>query len=259
MKFILVNLYAAHLTTLEDLLDNNILKELGYSAKFDNDMFVYDNILVPFVEDDSTDVDYLVLKDLINVPEKYKYSIYQVFRDVLPQFNHSMTFNINREITDEQFGIFYTDGSFSKNNNKASYGCCKLLSESDEGTLDSFTGKKFLYETFNGATDVATNNVGELTGIKVAIENFNDKTYQLIISDSIYSIKSFREWIYNWQKNGYRSASKKEIKNKELIVETFKEIKDSKKIIIYKWTKGHDDDQFNEICDQLAKQISGGK
>ena len=41
----------------------------------------------------------------------------------------------------------------------------------------------------------------------------------IILSDSTYGIKCFREWIYSWQKNRYRTFNNKPIKNKELIEE----------------------------------------
>ena len=106
------------------------------------------------------------------------------------------------ELSDEQIGISYTDGSFSKNQTSAAYACCKLLNESPDGLLDDFTGKKFIFDAFSGTIKEGTNNIGELTAIKIAIENFNDKTFQLIISDSIYGIKSYREYIHVWKNNG---------------------------------------------------------
>lgn len=255
MKYFLLTIYANKSTLLEDLLDNNILKEYGFFAKFNGQNLIYDNILIPYI-DEVEDEDFILNKHLINTNDKYKYSIYSVFKDAL---SYSINFQVLRDIDDTSFDIFYTDGSYSKNNDIASYGCCKLLEESEDGIEDYFTKKKFTYKTFNGQVTPATNNVGELTGIKIAVNNFSDKQYQLVISDSIYSIKCFREWIYNWKQNGYKGSNKKEIKNKDLIISTFEDIKKSGKTIIFKWTKGHAGDNFNEICDQLAKQISGGK
>ena len=128
-----------------------------------------------------------------------------------------------------------------------------------DGLLDDFTGKKFIFDAFSGTIKEGTNNIGELTAIKIAIENFNNKTFQLIISDSIYGIKSYREYIHVWKNNGYKTYSKKEIKNKDLIIETYEELKEvqKNKIVLLKWTKGHDQNSFNEKCDELAKKELG--
>ena len=257
MNFILITVSSEKSSLLKELLDNKILNEIGFSAEFDSTNLIYDNVLIPYVEN-TDDEDFLLNKHRINISDKYKYSVYLVFKDAINKYN--IDFKFIREINEDQFDISYTDGSYSKNNDKASFGCCKLISKDPNGTEDYFTKEKYLYETFNGEVKPATNNVGEVTGIKICVENFSNKTFQLIISDSIYAIKSFREWIYNWQKNGYKGKkSKKGIKNKELIIDTWNTIRNSGKIIIYKWTKGHDGDNFNEICDQLAKDISGGK
>jgi len=155
--------------------------------------------------------------------------------------------------------IIYSDGSSSKNNAAAGYGVCKLLEESTNGTYDSFTGKFWTYTTYSGRIENGTNNIGELSGVKAAIINSGEKPIQIIISDNIYSIKSFREYVYTWKNNGWLAYNKKPIKNKELIQEIYSELskKSSEKIILFKWTKGHAGDSFNEICDKIAKKESG--
>ena len=70
-------------------------------------------------------------------------------------------------------------------------------------------------------------------------------------SDSAYLINSFEQgWIYNWEKNGWKTADKKEVKNKEL----WQEILDFTKVhdITWKKVKGHSDNKYNNICDKLA-------
>ena len=72
-----------------------------------------------------------------------------------------------------------------------------------------------------------------------------------IFTDSKYVKSGITEWINNWKKNGWKTANKKEVKNKELWTEldnlsnTF-EIK-------WSWVKAHSTDKLNNEVDLLAK------
>lgn len=263
MQYILLNITLKSSSILEDLMDNKILKEIAYGAKYKEPTLEYDNILLPILENpDFSETDYILNKDYIkqfisnfNNSETILYSIYKQLGQVIKSENSSMVV-LGSVLDDTDIDIFYTDGSFSKNQDDAAYACCQLLEEAPNGLIDDFTGKKFLYNAYSGKISEGTNNIGELTGIKVAIENFGSKKYQLIISDSIYGIKSYREYVHTWKKNGWLAYNKKPIKNKELIIETYGEMKEkqNEKIVLLKWTKGHNKNSFNEKCDELAKK-----
>lgn len=243
-----------------DILDNKILKDIAFSRKLKSPVLTYNNIMIPIINENEKDEEYLLnkahLKDITSgkCDNDDIYSLFNLFKDYI-QTLKGMKINIIRKMDDFNINISYTDGSSSLKEQTASYACCKLLKETQDptkGLVDDFTGKRFLYESYSGMTKVPTNNVGELTGIKTAIEHFGDSKYQLIISDSNYGIKTFREYIHVWKENGYKGSNKQDIKNKELILEIQKEIEDCDKIIIYKWVKGHDGHDFNEECDKLA-------
>ncbi len=57
-------------------------------------------------------------------------------------------------------------------------------------------------------------------------------------------------WIYNWQKNGWKTSDKKDVKNKELWEEIYKYTKIHK--IEWIKVKGHSDNEFNNLCDKMA-------
>lgn len=262
MEYILLNITFKSNSLTEDVMDNQILKEFAYGAKFKEPTLEYDNVLIPIIDyqktpENSFNLDkikqYIFQSNNINYSDIICYSIYTVFEKILDKLP---SINILKIISENDIGIFYTDGSFSKSQTDAAYACCKLLNESQNGLYDDFTCRKFNYDAFSGRISDGTNNIGELTGIKVAIENFSEKPYQLIISDSIYGIKTYREYIYTWKKNGYKAYNKKPIKNKELICETYDELvaEQNKKIVLFKWTKGHANNSFNEKCDELAKK-----
>lgn len=269
-KYILVNLSYTTNSQVESVMDERILKEVPYSAKYklDNNITEYHNILLEKMsyqqDEEWTRYIEVLLKGLNNFRGDIdaQYTLYTILKPILKLPVKALSIMVIGTFTDDKFGIFYTDGSSSKNKDAASYGCCKLLNESSTGEYDDFTNKKYEYETFSGTISNGTNNVGELTGIKIALNNLNDKPYQIIISDSGYSIKTFREYIYTWRKNGYKTYSNKEIKNKDLIISSYSDMEDQwkrGKIILYKWTKGHANNPFNEICDKLAKEKLGIK
>ena len=248
---------------LEDIMDNTILKDAPYSSKYKLPNLEYNNILIELFKVIPDDVKYLEFRNQIlshtivnqySTNEDILYSIYFAFAPILTK-SKSYSFSIHGTLTPDQFGVMYTDGSYSNKVGDAGYACCKLTEANAGGAFDPFNEQKFLYESFSGRIKDGTNNIGELTAIKVAIENFNEKPFQVIVSDSISGIKSYREYIHNSKINGYKAYNKKPIKNKELIVETYEKLKEAQKdkIIMFAWTKGHANNDFNEICDVLAK------
>ena len=77
-----------------------------------------------------------------------------------------------------------------------------------------------------------------------------------IFSDSKYVILGITEWVFNWQKNNWRSAAKKPVLNKELWAELYELSKDFK----IKWTyvEGHMGDKHNERADEIATNFADG-
>jgi ribonuclease HI len=140
----------------------------------------------------------------------------------------------------------YTDGAAKGNPGPAGWGVIILM------------GKKEI--EIGGGVDHATNNQMELTapiealkyikkhGIKEPIEFF---------SDSKYVILGITEWIFGWQKNGWRNAAKKPVVNKELWVELYSLTSELKP----KWTyvKGHNEDKYNERADVIATSFAAGE
>jgi ribonuclease HI len=59
-------------------------------------------------------------------------------------------------------------------------------------------------------------------------------------------------WIDNWQKNNWKTANKKDVKNKSLWIELYNE--KSKHQINWHWVKGHSGHRENEIADELANK-----
>jgi ribonuclease HI len=252
----------------ESTFDLEILKEAAFRAKIQTKLpsgkkdINYDLILLPIIEPSlRLTQDEILLNDKLNSKLLLNnYNRDSVLASLMPLFKGikidldkvNLSINIIALIGGNH-SITYTDGSFKKDTSQASYGVVKILNEDEKGLYDDFTDKYYNYQQFSGIVESGTNNIGELTGIKIAVENFDDNQYQIIISDSEYGIKSYREWFYTWKDNGFKNYAKKPISNKDLILETYDAIQNSGKIIFFKWVKGHSKQSFNEMCDELAK------
>ena len=103
---------------------------------------------------------------------------------------------------------------------------------------------------FYGGKLNTTNNQMELTaaieGLKVLKEPCKVKLY----TDSKYVMDGINSWIANWKKNNWKTASKKDVKNKDLWSELDAET--CKHEIEWIWVKGHSGNIGNEKADALA-------
>tara|TARA_B100000989_G_scaffold188543_1_gene141944 strand:+ start:1555 stop:1992 length:438 start_codon:yes stop_codon:yes gene_type:complete len=103
---------------------------------------------------------------------------------------------------------------------------------------------------FYGGKLNTTNNKMELTaaieGLKVLKEPCKVKLY----TDSKYVMDGINSWIANWKKNNWKTASKKDVKNKDLWIELDAET--CKHEIEWVWVKGHSGNIGNEKADALA-------
>jgi ribonuclease HI len=73
-----------------------------------------------------------------------------------------------------------------------------------------------------------------------------------LFTDSKYVMDGITQWIHNWKKNSWRTAAKKDVKNKELWSKLDELINFHQ--VQWHWVKGHSGDVGNEIADQLANK-----
>ncbi len=133
----------------------------------------------------------------------------------------------------------YTDGACSGNPGIGGWGAVILEINKDEIFL-------------NGGNDNTTNNRMELTAAIEALKKIQNKKNIKLITDSKYVKDGIQSWIINWKKNGWKTAAKKPVKNKELWIELDNLI--SKHSITWEWVKGHAGNTYNEKADYLARQ-----
>ncbi len=72
----------------------------------------------------------------------------------------------------------------------------------------------------------------------------------ILTTDSEYVKNGITKWIFNWKKNGWKTANKKPVKNKELWILLDKVTLNHQ--IQWEWIKGHSGHPQNERADELA-------
>ena len=132
----------------------------------------------------------------------------------------------------------YTDGACSGNPGIGGWGVVILVNQQEI--------------LLNGGDQLTTNNKMELTAAIKALEYFETKKDLTIYTDSKYVKDGIESWIINWKKNGWKTSTKKIVKNKELWMQLDSLINNHN--ITWKWVKGHAGFEFNEKADELARK-----
>ena len=132
----------------------------------------------------------------------------------------------------------YTDGSCL--GNPGNGGWAFLMQDGDKFTAMS----GFQRET--------TNNQMELTAAIEALNyNIVRKDEIILITDSNYVKNGISDWIKNWKKNNWKTATKSNVKNRNLW-EKLDEL-NSKLNVKWEWVKAHNIDKYNNYVDELAR------
>ena len=103
-----------------------------------------------------------------------------------------------------------------------------------------------------GGNKETTNNQMELQAAIEGLKILNEACIVNLTTDSKYVMQGITQWIDNWQKNNWKTANKKDVKNKNLWIELYNE--KSKHQINWNWVKGHSGHRENEIADELANK-----
>lgn len=104
-----------------------------------------------------------------------------------------------------------------------------------------------------GSADSTTNNRMELTAAIRGLEAIKSKEIAIdLYTDSKYVMNGINEWIVSWKSKGWKTSSKKTVKNVDLWkqLDNLNESHD----VTWHWVKGHSGDEGNEIADSLANQ-----
>jgi len=108
-----------------------------------------------------------------------------------------------------------------------------------------------------GAASRTTNNRMELRAAIEGLKALNRPCEVHIHTDSQYLRNGITQWIFNWQRNGWRTASKKPVKNQDLWRALLEAM--SPHEVHWEWVKGHAGHVENERVDALATEAARTK
>ncbi len=106
--------------------------------------------------------------------------------------------------------------------------------------------------TLNGFEASTTNNRMELNAVIAGLRALNRPCDIELYTDSRYVMQGINEWIENWKRNGWKTASRKPVKNVDLWQQLDEEA--GRHRIDWHWVRGHTGVADNELADQLANQ-----
>lgn len=110
---------------------------------------------------------------------------------------------------------------------------------------------------FSGHELNTTNNRMEMMGAIVGLANAigltsNNDVNISITTDSQYLKNGITSWIEKWKKNGWKTANKKPVLNKDLWIQLDNIV--GKRKIEWYWARGHSGHCQNEKVDAIARR-----
>ena len=134
----------------------------------------------------------------------------------------------------------YTDGSCLENPGNG--GWAAIIIDDEKKTQ------------IKGSKKNTTNNQMELLAPIEALKKIPKGNKVQIFTDSKYVKSGITEWIHNWKKNGWKTADKQPVKNKELWTEL--DILTNEFEIEWNWVKAHSTDELNNEVDLIAREAA---
>ncbi|MEM7172376.1 MAG: ribonuclease HI [Pseudomonadota bacterium] len=132
----------------------------------------------------------------------------------------------------------FTDGACSGNPGPGGWGA--LLRYQDR--------EKEIY----GGEPQTTNNRMEMLAAISALESLTRPARVVLTTDSTYLKDGITKWIHNWKRNGWKTASKKPVKNADLWQRLESALAPHQ--VDWRWVKGHSGHDENERVDELARR-----
>lgn len=106
----------------------------------------------------------------------------------------------------------------------------------------------------SGGDPLTTNNRMEMTAVIRALEALTRPCHVILSTDSRYVMDGLTKWVKGWQRNGWRTADRKPVKNADLWQELIAAT--ARHRIDWRWVKGHAGHPENERADRLASDAA---
>ena len=135
--------------------------------------------------------------------------------------------------------ILYSDGACCVNPGKGGYGAILKYGDAEKELTKGFK--------------LTTNNRMELLGVIEPLEALKESCKVTVYTDSQYVAYSVSKgWLNNWVNNNWKKSNKKKALNIDLWQRMLPLLEEHE--IEFKWIKGHNNNHYNERCDQIAVQ-----
>jgi len=136
----------------------------------------------------------------------------------------------------------YTDGACSGNPGPGGWGV--VLEARDGATLVKS-------RELSGGAPETTNNRMEMMAAIIVLETLERPSAITVVTDSTYLKNGITGWIHAWKANGWRTSSRKPVKNTDLWQRL--DAAETRHRVTWEWVKGHAGHEQNERADELAR------
>lgn len=132
----------------------------------------------------------------------------------------------------------YTDGACSGNPGPGGWGCVLMYGQHKK--------------EMSGGEPQTTNNRMEIQAALSALSILKEPCLVDIYTDSAYLCNAVeKKWLANWQRNGWKTASKSPVENQDLWQSLLSLM--NRHAVTFHKVKGHADNEYNNRCDALAR------
>lgn len=134
----------------------------------------------------------------------------------------------------------FTDGACKGNPGKGGWGAILRMGEHEK--------------ELSGSEKETTNNRMELMAAIQALNALTQPCRVSLHTDSKYVLDGITRWVFGWQKNGWKTADRKPVKNGDLWLALVEAVRPHK--VEWIWVRGHDGHPENERADKLASDAA---
>lgn len=139
----------------------------------------------------------------------------------------------------KQISLF-TDGSCLGNPGPGGYGAILIYKQHQKELSQGYR--------------LTTNNRMELMAAIAGLQSLQEPCMVRLTTDSQYVKQGITQWIQNWKRRGWLTASKEPVKNVDLWKLLDTEVQRHQ--VDWHWVKGHSGHDENERCDILARDAA---
>jgi ribonuclease HI len=136
----------------------------------------------------------------------------------------------------------YTDGACSGNPGPGGWGALLIAREGEAVVRE---------RELKGGEVETTNNRMELMAAIAALEALGRASRLTVVTDSAYVKGGITAWLHGWKRNGWRTSTKKPVKNEDLWRRL--DAAAARHDVTWRWVKGHAGHPENERADALAR------